>query len=106
MFEMAEVQYNDNVQCLLESHARGILIPGSWLLHGFFCYFSQYQLRIELQHSTLATGRRLWIHYKTLLELFGIRMSTACSIFVEFVTAVNVALGPQYLTRPSGEDFV
>ena len=28
MFEMAEVQYNDNVQCLLESHARGILNRG------------------------------------------------------------------------------
>ena len=33
MFEMAEVQYNDNVQSLIESHARGIqLIRGSWLL--------------------------------------------------------------------------
>ena len=35
-------------------------------------------------------------------ELFGIGKSTACTIFLEFMTAVNVALGPQYLTRPSG----
>ena len=33
-------------------------------------------------------------------ELFGIGKSTACTIFLEFVTAVNIALGTQYLTRP------
>ena len=50
----------------------------------------------------LATG----CGYRTLQELFGIGMSTACTIFHEFVTAVYVALGPQYLTRPSGDEFV
>ena len=50
----------------------------------------------------LATG----CGYRTLQELFDIGMSTACTIFLEFVTAVNVALGPQYLTRPSGDEFV
>ena len=50
----------------------------------------------------LATG----CGYRTLQELFGVGMSTACTIFHEFVTAVNVALGPQYLTRPSGDEFV
>ena len=42
MFEMAEVQYNDNVQCLIESHARGIFIRGSWLLqYEGFPYFGR-----------------------------------------------------------------
>ena len=32
MFHMADAQYNDNVQFLVESHARGLLARGSWLL--------------------------------------------------------------------------
>ena len=43
MFEMAEAQYNDNVQSLIESHAREIqLIRGSWLLqHEGMRYFGR-----------------------------------------------------------------
>lgn len=44
--------------------------------------------------------------YRTLKELFGIGISTACKIFLEFVTAIKVALGPQYLVRPSGYEFL
>ncbi|XP_026225062.1 protein ANTAGONIST OF LIKE HETEROCHROMATIN PROTEIN 1-like [Anabas testudineus] len=74
-----------------------------WLTH----QNTQYRQAVPVEVRTAICIWRLAtnLEFRSISHLFGVGLSTCCTITQEVVTAINVVMKPQYIKRPSLTEF-